>query len=64
MRPRVYLTRLSSLHHCSAPVKEFAAAFVALNLPLHLLVNNAGIAFTDYATTKQGLEQQWGCDAA
>ena len=42
-------------------VKEFAAAFAALNLPLHLLVNNAGIAFTDYATTKQGLEQQWGC---
>lgn len=54
---RCMLLDLSDLHS----VKAFAEAFLAMNLPLHLLVNNAGISMTDFGTTAQGLEQQWGC---
>jgi len=41
-------------------VEEFAANFQALNLPLKLLINNAGIMATPYQQTKDGFEIQFG----
>jgi retinol dehydrogenase 12 len=41
-------------------VRDFADAFQKKNLPLHFLINNAGIMNTPYGKTKQGFEQQFG----
>ena len=42
-------------------VESFAKAFLALKLPLHFLVNNAGVmALRDRRTTAQNVEQQTG----
>ncbi|CAL1290574.1 unnamed protein product [Larinioides sclopetarius] len=37
-------------------VKEFAEKYLRSGLPLHILVNNAGIMFAPYKITKDGLE--------
>ncbi|KAL5459920.1 hypothetical protein EMCRGX_G033312 [Ephydatia muelleri] len=39
--------------------KEFAAAFKERHLPLHILVNNAGIAFVPFAMTADGYEMHY-----
>eukprot|EP00731_Ephydatia_muelleri_P030488 Em0022g2a len=39
--------------------REFAAAFKERHLPLHILVNNAGIAFVPFAKTADGYEMQY-----
>lgn len=42
-------------------VREFVSEFKARNLPLHLLINNAGVAaIAEYKTTQDGLEMQFG----
>ncbi|CAK4687826.1 hypothetical protein LEN26_009669 [Aphanomyces euteiches] len=41
-------------------VQAFTDAFMARGLPLHLLVNNAGIAGVPFALTKDGIESQFG----
>jgi NAD(P)-dependent dehydrogenase (short-subunit alcohol dehydrogenase family) len=41
-------------------VRAFAAAFGAEYDRLALLINNAGVMFTPYGKTKQGVEQQFG----
>ncbi|PRP85403.1 hypothetical protein PROFUN_06949 [Planoprotostelium fungivorum] len=44
-----------------ASVRDFAKAFHEKNLPLHILVNNAGVmALPQRQTTKDGLEMQMG----
>eukprot|EP00667_Euglena_gracilis_P017314 EG_transcript_18234 len=43
-----------------ASVRAFAAAFRAARRPLHLLVLNAGVAYTDYIETVDGFEQHIG----
>ncbi|KAJ9180745.1 hypothetical protein P3X46_008957 [Hevea brasiliensis] len=40
-------------------VREFADNFIALNLPLNILINNAGIMFCPYQLTEDGLEMQF-----
>jgi NAD(P)-dependent dehydrogenase (short-subunit alcohol dehydrogenase family) len=40
-------------------VRNFVNLFLAKKLPLHVLVNNAGI-FNKYGTTKEGFELIWG----
>lgn len=40
-------------------VRKFANQFLKLNLPLHLLVNNAGIMFWPEETTEDGYESHW-----
>ncbi|XP_045203533.2 dehydrogenase/reductase SDR family member on chromosome X-like isoform X2 [Mercenaria mercenaria] len=39
-------------------VREFAETFLSRNLPLHILINNAGIMFTPYSCTVDGYESQ------
>eukprot|EP01114_Cavostelium_apophysatum_P000173 TRINITY_DN10174_c0_g1_i1.p1 TRINITY_DN10174_c0_g1~~TRINITY_DN10174_c0_g1_i1.p1 ORF type:complete len:292 (-),score=65.23 TRINITY_DN10174_c0_g1_i1:1028-1903(-) len=39
-------------------VRDFAAAFRAKKLPLHVLINNAGIMNTPHGLTEDGFEQQ------
>jgi NAD(P)-dependent dehydrogenase (short-subunit alcohol dehydrogenase family) len=41
-------------------VEDFARQFQALNLPLNMLINNAGIMNTPYGLTVDGFEQQMG----
>ncbi|KAJ1968412.1 Retinol dehydrogenase 13 [Dispira parvispora] len=41
-------------------VKQFCDQFQRRGLPLHLLVNNAGIMNTPYAQTSEGFESQFG----
>ncbi|CAG8742616.1 25362_t:CDS:10, partial [Dentiscutata erythropus] len=41
-------------------VKIAAETFLARNLPLHILVNNAGISATPFATTVDGIQDQFG----
>eukprot|EP01116_Phalansterium_solitarium_P014587 TRINITY_DN32312_c0_g1_i1.p1 TRINITY_DN32312_c0_g1~~TRINITY_DN32312_c0_g1_i1.p1 ORF type:complete len:332 (-),score=46.53 TRINITY_DN32312_c0_g1_i1:52-981(-) len=41
-------------------VREFAAAFLGRKLPLHVLINNAGVMATPYGTTVDGFETQFG----
>ena len=43
-----------------ASVEQFAANFQALNLPLHILLNNAGIMALPYSHTVDGYEKQVG----
>ncbi|XP_047483233.1 dehydrogenase/reductase SDR family member on chromosome X-like [Penaeus chinensis] len=40
-------------------VRRFAEAFKALRLPLHVLVNNAGIMFWPLEITEDGFESHW-----
>ncbi|XP_060575385.1 dehydrogenase/reductase SDR family member on chromosome X-like [Ruditapes philippinarum] len=40
-------------------VREFAETFLSKNLPLHMLINNAGIMFTPYSCTEDGYECQF-----
>jgi len=47
---------LSSL----ASVKKFADQFLERKLPLHLLLNNAGIMACPFGLTKDGIESQFG----
>lgn len=46
------LSSLSSVRNC-------AQEFSALNLPLHLLINNAGIMFWPWELTEDGHESHW-----
>ena len=41
-------------------VTKFVTDFKNKGLPLHILVNNAGIMFPPYGTTKDGFELQLG----
>ncbi|CAG8515405.1 1999_t:CDS:2 [Cetraspora pellucida] len=41
-------------------VKNAAETFLARNLPLHILVNNAGIMATPFETTEDGIQDQFG----
>jgi len=41
-------------------IQKFADAYKALNIPLNLLINNAGIMACPYATTEEGFESQFG----
>lgn len=41
-------------------VKKFVNEFKKKGLPLHILVNNAGIMFPPYGTTEDGFERQFG----
>jgi len=41
-------------------VRTFAKNFLALNIPLHYLILNAGVMNTPYRKTKQGYESQFG----
>jgi len=47
---------LSSL----ASVKAFSDAFIARDLPLHMLIANAGIMYCPFALTADGIESQFG----
>ncbi|OAY43552.1 short-chain dehydrogenase TIC 32 B, chloroplastic [Manihot esculenta] len=40
-------------------VREFARNFIALNLPLNILINNAGIMFCPYQLSEDGIEMQF-----
>ncbi|KAI3523062.1 hypothetical protein L1887_01118 [Cichorium endivia] len=40
-------------------VKDFADNFIALNLPLNILINNAGIMFCPYQLSQDGIEMQF-----
>lgn len=40
-------------------VREFVENFTALNLPLNILINNAGIMFCPYHLSKDGIELQF-----
>ncbi|KAI3523063.1 hypothetical protein L1887_01119 [Cichorium endivia] len=40
-------------------VKAFADNFIALNLPLNILINNAGIMFCPYQLSQDGIEMQF-----
>lgn len=41
-------------------IEKFVAAFNALDIPLHVLINNAGVMLCPYMLTKDGLELQTG----
>ncbi|KAL9972631.1 hypothetical protein ACROYT_G018977 [Oculina patagonica] len=43
-----------------ASVRKFVTNFKKKGLPLHILVNNAGIMFPPYGTTEDGFELQFG----
>jgi NAD(P)-dependent dehydrogenase (short-subunit alcohol dehydrogenase family) len=44
-------------------VKSFAQAFFATGLPLHQIINNAGImVIPEFTLTEDGFEKQWGVD--
>lgn len=40
-------------------VREFAKSFLSLNLPLNLLINNAGIMFCPFQLSEDGIELQF-----
>lgn len=42
-----------------ASVRSFAKSYLARNIPLHLLINNAGNVFNSFALTSDGIEQSW-----
>ena len=44
----------------TASVRSAAAAIHALDLPLDVIINNAGIMFCPFALTPQGIESQFG----
>nr|XP_043611908.1 short-chain dehydrogenase TIC 32 B, chloroplastic-like [Erigeron canadensis] len=44
---------------CLKSVKACADSFLALNLPLNILINNAGIMFCPYQLSQDGIEMQF-----
>ncbi|CAN1304376.1 Short-chain dehydrogenase TIC 32 B, chloroplastic [Linum perenne] len=40
-------------------VREFARSFIALDLPLNILINNAGVMFCPYQVSEDGIEMQF-----
>ncbi|XP_051148903.1 short-chain dehydrogenase TIC 32 B, chloroplastic-like [Andrographis paniculata] len=40
-------------------IRDFAHSFMALNLPLNILINNAGIMFCPYQLSQDGIEMQF-----
>ena len=40
-------------------VRTFADAFISRNLPLHILINNAGVMYPPYSQTQDGYESQF-----
>ena len=41
-------------------VRSFAQTILSLDIPIHVLINNAGImAIPKYTTSAQGIELQW-----
>ncbi|CAN0881533.1 Short-chain dehydrogenase TIC 32 B, chloroplastic [Linum grandiflorum] len=40
-------------------VRCFASSFIALNLPLNILINNAGVMFCPYQLSEDGIEMQF-----
>lgn len=43
-----------------ASVRSFAQEFLARKLPLHILINNAGIMACPLSRTEDGFENQFG----
>lgn len=43
-----------------ASVRSAAAAILTLNIPLDVIINNAGVVFCPFALTPQGIESQFG----
>ena len=41
-------------------IRKFVTNFKRKGLPLHILVNNAGVMFPPYGTTEDGFERQLG----
>lgn len=41
-------------------IQKFVNEFKKKGIPLHILVNNAGIMFPPYGTTEDGFERQFG----
>ncbi|CAG8815776.1 7074_t:CDS:2, partial [Gigaspora margarita] len=41
-------------------VKECAETFLARNLPLHILINNAGITTNTFSLTEDGIQEEFG----
>jgi NAD(P)-dependent dehydrogenase (short-subunit alcohol dehydrogenase family) len=41
-------------------IRKFAADYKALNIPLHILINNAGVMACPLTRTSEGLEMQFG----
>lgn len=41
-------------------IRAFAAAYLAKNIPLHLLICNAGVMMTPWGKTRDGFETQFG----
>ena len=41
-------------------VQKFVNEFKKKGIPVHILVNNAGIMFPPYGTTEDGFERQFG----
>lgn len=54
-QPNATITSLPLDLESLESVRNFAAKFQELKLPLHLLICNAGIMATPYGTTKDGL---------
>ncbi|KAL8036604.1 hypothetical protein ABFX02_12G169200 [Erythranthe guttata] len=54
---RIDVLKLDLASHKS--VKAFADSFIALNLPLNILINNAGIMFCPYQLSEDGIEMQF-----
>ena len=60
------LSRSSSYteEYCCRSIKAFADKYHELNLPLHMLINNAGVFLVDHDHTQEGFEVQiqlWNC---
>jgi len=59
LRSRIHLLPLDLGSFAS--VREFVRAFEALEIPLHCLINNAGVMMIPtFETTADGIERQWG----
>eukprot|EP01004_Peranema_trichophorum_P005725 NODE_4576_length_1146_cov_88.697947_g4058_i0.p1 GENE.NODE_4576_length_1146_cov_88.697947_g4058_i0~~NODE_4576_length_1146_cov_88.697947_g4058_i0.p1 ORF type:complete len:317 (-),score=57.45 NODE_4576_length_1146_cov_88.697947_g4058_i0:141-1091(-) len=43
-------------------IKQFSLSFLTKGLPLHVLINNAGVMACPLTSTKDGLENQIGCN--
>ncbi|CAG8800519.1 10787_t:CDS:2, partial [Racocetra persica] len=41
-------------------IKECADKFLARNLPLHILINNAGVTTTAFSLTEDGIQEEFG----
>ncbi|CAG8820406.1 25122_t:CDS:2, partial [Gigaspora margarita] len=45
---------------CLKSVKECAENFLARNLPLHILINNAGVTTNTFSLTEDGIQEEFG----